>query len=88
MKTKLSSWRFWGKLNCQYFTRLTRLTQSLLTNIKYKFRNFELVIFKQPEKQMHREGPILLSTMKVKKQNIMQQLRTDLIEIVTNQGFE
>lgn len=45
------------------------------------------MIFKQPEKQMYGEGPILLSTMKVAKQNIMQQLRTDLIESVTYHGF-
>ena len=46
------------------------------------------MIFKQPEKQMDREGPILLSAMKVKGQNILQQLRTDLIESATNHGFE
>ena len=46
------------------------------------------MIFKQPEKQMYDEGPILLSTMKVKGANIKQQLRTDLIENVTNRGFK
>ena len=45
------------------------------------------MIFKQPEKQMYDDGPILLSTIKVAKQNIMQQLRTDLINCVTNHGF-
>ena len=51
------------------------------------YRNFEFVIFKQPEKQMFAEGPILLSTMPVKGANVLQQLRTDLIDIVTNHGF-
>ena len=46
------------------------------------------MIFKQPEKQMYDEGPILLSTMKVKGENIKQQLRTDLIENVTSRGFK
>ena len=46
------------------------------------------MIFKQPEKQMYREGPILLSTRKVKGPNILQQLRTDLIENITNHGFK
>ena len=55
---------------------------------KYKYRNFEFVIFKQPEKQMYREGPILLSTRKVKGPNILQQLRTDLIESATKHGFK
>ena len=54
---------------------------------KHHYRNFEIVIFKQLEKQMYGEGPILLSTMKVKGQNILQQLRTDLIESVKNHGF-
>ena len=49
------------------------------------------MIFKQPkkpEKQMYDEGPVLLSTMKVKGANILHQLRTDLIENVTNRGFK
>ena len=46
------------------------------------------MIFKQPEKQMYGEGPILLSTMKVTGPNIRHQLRTDLIESVTNHGFK
>ena len=49
------------------------------------------MIFKQPEKpekQMYDEGPVLLSTIKVKGANILQQLRTDLIENVTNRGFK
>ena len=59
--------------------------------IKYQCRNFEFVIFKKPkkpEKQMYGEGPVLLSTMKVKGRNILHQLRTDLIENVTNHGFK
>ena len=55
---------------------------------QYQYRNFEFVIFKQPEKQMYGEGPILLSTMKVTGPNIRHQLRTDLIESVTNHGFK
>ena len=50
-------------------------------------RNFEFVIFKQPEKQMYNEGPILLSTMEVQGANILHQLRTDLVESVTNHGL-
>ena len=46
------------------------------------------MIFKQPEKQMYGEGPILLSTRKVKGPNILQQLRTDLIESATKHGFK
>ena len=49
------------------------------------------MIFKQPkkpEKQMYDEGPVLLSTMKVKGANILHQLRTDLIENVKNRGFK
>ena len=49
------------------------------------------MIFKQPEKpekQMYDEGPVLLSTIKVKGANILHQLRTDLIENVTNRGFK
>ena len=46
------------------------------------------MIFKQPEKQMYDEGPVLLSTMKVKGSKILKQLRTDLIENVTNRGFK
>ena len=45
------------------------------------------MVFKLPEKQMFGEGPILLSTMKVRRLNIMQQLQTDLIECVTKHGF-
>ena len=55
---------------------------------EYQCRNFEFVIFKQPEKQMYGEGPLLLSTTKVKGPNILHQLRTDLIENVTNRGFK
>ena len=55
---------------------------------QYQCRNFEFVIFKQPEKQMYDEGPVLLSTIKVKGANILHQLRTDLIENVTNRGFK
>ena len=51
------------------------------------YRNFEFVVFKLPEKQMFGEGPILLSTMKVRRLNIMQQLQTDLIKCVTKHGF-
>ena len=45
------------------------------------------MVFKLPEKQMYSEGPILLSTMEVRRLNIMQQLQTDLIECVTKHGF-
>ena len=55
---------------------------------EYQCRNFEFVIFKQPEKQMYDEGPVLLSTQAVKGQDVLQQLRTDLIENVTNHGFK
>ena len=63
----------------------------LTTYIYQYYRNFEFVIFKQPEKpekQMYDEGPVLLSTIKVKGPNILQQLRADLIENVTNRGFK
>ena len=46
------------------------------------------MIFKQPEKNMHGEGPVLLSTMKLNGPSILQQLRTDLIESATNHGFK
>ena len=83
MKIKKSSGRFYGKLfyyspgwfRCEY-------------QDTYHCRNFGFVIFKQPEKQMYGEGPVLLSTMAVKGQNILQQLRTDLIENVTKRGFK
>ena len=59
-----------------------------MISIKSQYRNFEFVIFKQPEKQMYDEGPVLLSTIKVKGPNVLQQLRTELIENVTNHGFK
>ena len=46
------------------------------------------MIFKQPEKQMYREGPVLLSTRKLTGPSILQQLRTDLIESATTHGFK
>ena len=59
-----------------------------MISIKSQYRNFEFVIFKQPEKQMYGEGPILLSAMEVKGTNILQQILTDLIESATNHGFK
>ena len=60
---------------------------SLFCSLRNIYRNFEFVVFKLPEKQMFGEGPILLSTVKVRRLNIMQQLQTDLIECVTKHGF-
>ena len=59
----------------------------LFCSLRNIYRNFEFVVFKLPEKQMFGEGPILLSTMAVRRLNIMQQLQTDLIECVTKHGF-
>ena len=58
-----------------------------MCSLRNIYRNFEFVVFKLPEKQMYGEGPILLSTVKVRRLNIMQQLQTDLIECVTKHGF-
>ena len=60
----------------------------ILRTEQYRYRNFEFVVFKQPEKQMYGEGPILLSTMEVEGPIILQQLRTDLIESAKYHGFK
>ena len=74
---------------CNYLNKswVGLLNTNLIISI-YKYRNFEFVIFKQPEKQMYGEGPILLSTMEVKGQNIRQQIRNDLIKSATYHGFK
>ena len=46
-----------------------------------------MVIFKVYEDQMYREGPVLLSLIKNKSVNILQQLRDELKESVRIHGF-
>ena len=43
-------------------------------------RDFECVIFKQPEIKMYGEGPILMSLEKIKIEEILPQLRNELEE--------
>ena len=45
------------------------------------------MIFKQPEKKMYEEGPVLLSLKSVEGQNILPQLRNDLKAYVASKGF-
>ena len=46
-----------------------------------------MVIVKLPEKQMYREGPVLLSLIKTQSENILPQLREELKESVRIHGF-
>ena len=46
-----------------------------------------MVIVKLPEKQMYREGPVLLSLIKTQSENILPQLREELKKSVSIHGF-